>query len=99
MKLITFFYRFLIRTQQKIQQLSLFVSLVIAEFFIMFGDFSLLIAIPEIGSTILMLLIIIYCWRKIKVIKKNRMFIGMINSLILWNYTFIWVYPYPYKET
>lgn len=95
MKLIEFFYRWFIKLQHQLQHISLFFSLIVAEIFIMFADLSFLIAIPEIGQTILTFLIIFYLWKKIKEHRKYKMFIGFINSLIFWNYTFIWVYPHP----
>ncbi|TSI02537.1 hypothetical protein [Lysinibacillus sp. BW-2-10] len=98
MKLIHILYRWFIKIQHKIQHISLFFSLIIAEVFILFADFSFLMAIPEIGLAIIMGLIIIYFWRKIKMNKKYKMFIGIINSLVFWNYTFIWVYPYPITQ-
>lgn len=95
MKLIEFFYRWLIKLQHKIQHISLFFSLIVAEIFIMFADLSFLIAIPEIGQSILTFLIFFHLWKKIKENRKYKMFIRFVNSLIFWNYTFMWVYPFP----
>ncbi len=99
MKLIEFFYRCFFKIQYKLQHISLFFSLIIAEIFIVFADFSFIFAVPEIGPSIITFLIIFYLWKKIKENKKYKMFILFIHSLIFWNYTFKWVYPHPNNET
>lgn len=98
MRIIEFLQQFFIKIQYKVQHLSLILSLIIVEIMFLYADFALLITIPEIGPTILTILIVVYFLRKIRLNKKYKSFIGIINSLIFWNYTFKWVHPNVSKE-
>ncbi len=77
------------------QKFSLISILFFTDMLLIMGDFTFMFVLPEIAPIIFTIVIVIYFWRKYKKHDKFKLLIRTINSLVFYNFTFIWVYPYP----
>ena len=77
------------------QKFSLISILFIADILLIMGDFTFMFVVPEIAPMIFTIVIVMYFCKKYKEHDKFKSFIRITNSLIFYNYTFVWVYPFP----
>ncbi len=96
-KFSQFFYSIFFKFQHFINYISLVMVLILTDILITIGDFSVFFLVPELAPTIFTFIIIIYICKKLFKSEnpKFKAIIQLANSFIFWNFTFMWINPFP----